>query len=146
MTKETLADLLNDREIGDEITEEEELQAKSAGLLVIFGASDDLCELRGAINEEIGAYPGDRPSAVAFIKGGKLLPEIDDDDEDVLEKYGVLGRLREEREAATKVVARWEDDGYSWTYETDASHATFDILDGGEKYCRGIVLDLTRLP
>lgn len=49
MTKESLAAILNGRTYGDEITKEEEAQAKAAELVVIYGASDDLVEFGGAI-------------------------------------------------------------------------------------------------
>lgn len=31
---------------------------EEAGLVAVFGASDDLVEFRGAINDEVGAYEG----------------------------------------------------------------------------------------
>ena len=42
MTKEELAATLNGREYNHEITKEEEAEARENGLVVIFGASDDL--------------------------------------------------------------------------------------------------------
>ncbi len=41
----------------------------------------------------------------------------------------------------------WHDEegGPCWTYETDIPHATFDIMEDGEKYCRGTVLDIKSL-
>ncbi len=56
MNAKQLAAQLNGREYGSEITKEEEAAAKKAGLVVVYGASDDLVELRGAIEEEVGAY------------------------------------------------------------------------------------------
>ncbi|MGV8869322.1 MAG: KTSC domain-containing protein [Janthinobacterium svalbardensis] len=35
--------------------------------------------------------------------------------------------------------------GYSWTFRTDVPHATFEIVEGGEPYCRGIVIDVADL-
>lgn len=120
----------------------EEAEAKASGLVVIFGASDDLCELRGAIDDELGSYQ----EALILIKDGKLLPEIDDDDMETLKKYDVLGHILKTRDNATKVRAFWcKTDEYSWTYETDAPHSAFDIVDGLDKYCRGIVIDLKEL-
>lgn len=58
MTKEQLASMLNGRQYGEEITREEEKLAKESGLVVIFGASDDLCEMRGAIYDEFDCYDG----------------------------------------------------------------------------------------
>ena len=39
------------------------------------------------------------------------------------------------------VDAVWCKDDFSWTYETNIPHATFDIYDDDEKYCRGIVFE-----
>ena len=47
MTKEQLAELLNGNEYRDEMTKEQEQAAKQNNLLVLFGASDDLLEMRG---------------------------------------------------------------------------------------------------
>lgn len=138
--KESLAARLNGREIGDEITSEEEKLAKTNGLVVIFGASDDLCELRGAIEDEVGCYDG---GTVFIGRDGKILQEIDDDDREVLEKYGLYKAAHDARMNAIQVEAEWcEVEDYSWTYSTTTPHATFDILEDGEPYCRGIVIDL----
>ena len=40
------------------MTNEQEQAAKQNNLLVLFGASDDLLEMRGAIRDEVGAYDG----------------------------------------------------------------------------------------
>ena len=36
----------------------------------------------------------------------------------------------------------WSKGEYAWQYETEIPHATFEILEDGDKYCRGIVFDL----
>jgi hypothetical protein len=142
MTKEELAAKLTGREIGQEITEAEENLAADDGLVVIFGASDDLCELRGAIYDEAGCYDG---GVVLFTADG-LLPELDRDDMEVLEKHGVAGAVEKLRNGAIKIDALWcEEPGYSWTYKTDTPHATFEVMEDGEHYCRGIVIDLKEL-
>ena len=58
MTKEDFATLINGRQYRDELTKEEEKSAEGSGLIVIFGASDDLIEFRGKLDDEIGAYEG----------------------------------------------------------------------------------------
>lgn len=136
MTKEEFAALLNGREYGNEITSDEYTQAKALGLVVLFGYSDDNMEFRGAINDEIGCFDG---RTVLIDKDG-LLPSresIDDDDE--LEKFFPR------RRAAKEIEAIWDKDGYSWTYKTDIPHAIFDIIEDGEKYCRGIVFAMVDL-
>ena len=47
------------------------------------------------------------------------------------------GRIYENGEDYIDAV--WCEGEYSWTYNTNIPHATFDIYEDGEKYCRGIV-------
>lgn len=39
------------------------------------------------------------------------------------------------------IDAIWCEDGYSWTYHTNIPHATFNIYEGSETYCKGIVFE-----
>ena len=129
MTKDNLAAKLNGREYMHEITGEEENQAKESRLVVIFGASDNLMEFRGAVNDEIGwgtAY---------FTPAGLLVNECDDED------CPYFFRLTEAC-GNNKVVTLWGDSSPSWTYETKMPHSDFDIMDDGEVYCRGIIVEL----
>lgn len=132
MTKEALAAQLTGREIGNEITKAEELAAKGDGLVVIFGASDDLMEIRGAADEEIDCYGG---TTAAFTANGLLANECSEGDE--------CPNFRRP-DSARDVVALWcaEPNGPSWTYKTDIPHVTFDITEEGDLYCRGIVFAL----
>ena len=134
MTKEELAAKLNGNEYLDEISAELEAEAKASGLLVIFGASDDLMEFRGVVHDECGAYE----STTALIDANGLLPTREDiDDDDVLENFFVR------RKTAKQIKAIWHDSGeYAWTFETDIPHTTFEIVEDGDKFCRGIVLAL----
>jgi len=138
-TREELAQRLHGRKYGDEITTDEEKEARESGLIVIFGASDDLCELRGAIHDEVGASDG---CTLLFSSEGQLLQPIEKDDEDILRKYDVLEAVQVRRAVARTVKAHWcATKEYSWTFTTDIPHATFDILEDGEKFCRGIVIN-----
>lgn len=137
MTKEELAALLDGREYRSEITRAEAAEAKAAGLVVVFAASDDLMEFRGAIYDEAGCYNGGE----VLVDGDGLLPDresIDDDDE--LQRYFA-------RKPHAKVIeALWCKRGeYTWAYETAIPHATFTINDDDELYCRGIVFALAEL-
>ncbi len=141
MTKETLAALLNGREYRDEITAQEEAEAKDAGLVVLFGASDDLAEFRGAICDEAGCG-GDEDRILIDAKG-ELQPWEDarhdlDSEEEVLEYF-------ERKKKAVSVVARFDSEGYSHTFVTPGiPYSTFDIIEDGEKYCRGIVFEMPK--
>lgn len=135
MTKEQFAELLTCREYGSEIERHEEQAAKDNGLVVVFGYSDDCAEFRGAINDEMGS------GVHEFTKGGIFKCE---DDEEVLEKYdnpvtfNKLKAVWNPKDETGKAFA-------SWAYITDIPHATFDILDEGMLYCRGIVFSVTDL-
>lgn len=144
MTKEELAERLNGREYGNEITVQEEKIAKESGLVAVFGGSDDLCEFRGAIYDEFGAYNG---GEFAINEKGQIVPtEIEDRDEDVLDRYHVTDTVKRMIASAVMIRAKWSDGrGYSWVIETDIPHATFDILEDGEKFCRGIVFSMADL-
>jgi hypothetical protein len=130
-TKETLAALLNGREYGDEITRLECAQAKTDGLVVVFGYSDDNAEFRGAI--EVGCYD----DGTFFVTpDGDLLPSSHHDCD--CDFCGYQDKIK----TAKEIKAVWGETGYSWTYKTDIPHATFDIMEDGKKFCRGIVFDL----
>lgn len=136
MTKEQLAVLLNGREIGQEIDASEAAEAKRAGLVVVFGDSDDLCEFRGAIYDEAGCYDG---GDIFITRTGKLLDEHEEPCRCRFCSY------QDVKKGCLKIEAQWCMDGYSWTYATDIPHATFDIKEDGVNYCRGIVFELAAL-
>jgi hypothetical protein len=137
VTKEELAGHLHGREYTNEITKAEEQLAFDSGLLVVFGASDDVCEIRGAIHDETYG-----PFTVSAT--GELLNEPEDGDEtDILAKFGVLEEVKRRLSLGIRVEPEWcKGPDYSWTYSTNAPCATFEIRDDGELYCLGIVIDL----
>lgn len=131
-----LAWRLHGRQYRREMARVEEQGARILGLVVAFGASDHLMEFRGAINDEVGCYNG---RDVLIDSEGPLR----DFDQLVRDRDGPGIRDYFRREArARKITAKWDTDGYAWTYETEIPHATFEIMDEGEKYCRGMVFRL----
>jgi hypothetical protein len=134
MTKEELAVTLHGRQIGRELAGGIATEAKDAGLVVVYGASDDLMEFSGAIEDErgVGEY-----EEVFFTKEGFFDEQACDDKC----KYFELARQTFEKNAS-RIEVFWDSQGYSWAYETEIPHATFDIFEDGEKYCRGIVFSL----
>ena len=133
MNVQELANLLNGREYRQEITKEEAQQAKEAGLVVVYGASDDLMEFDGVIHDELGAWNG----TTAYLNEHGLL---------VNDCVDECPHFEKAKQKARTIKAIWHDNGeYSWTFETTISHATFDIVEDGEKYCRGIVFELATL-
>lgn len=134
MTKEQLAAKLDGREYGNEITDAEEKQAQASGLVVVFGYSDDNVEFRGCIVDEYGCYGG---GSVLVTKDG-LVASDHDCNCDCCGHAALVKRSKQ-------IDAVWDYDGYSWIYKTDIPHATFEILEDGEKYCRGIVFEMASL-
>lgn len=140
-TKEQLAALLNGRLYGEEITEQEEAQAKASGLIVVFGASDDLIEFRGVVRDESYAWGG----ATFLIHRCGVLESFERfrDENDQESEYL---KYFEARKTAVAVTAGWDVDGYSWVITSAVPHATFEIIEDDEKYCKGIVLHVDDLP
>lgn len=58
MSPQELAALLTGRGYRKEITDDEANAAFDAGLVVVFGASDDIAILRGKIDDEVNCYDG----------------------------------------------------------------------------------------
>lgn len=79
-----------------------------------------MCELEGAVYDEFGCYDG----GTAYI-----------------DEEGRLYNQKRTEQAFKYITAKWcEDgeDGFTWTYDTDIPHETFEMFDRGEKYCRGL--------
>lgn len=113
MTIREFAAKLDGRQYGDEMRNEEEKLAKELDFLVVFGASDDLAELRGAIDDECGCF-----------NGGKL-------------------KLENRHCPPIKAVWCPRDRDCAWAYETELPHAEFRVMENAEVYCYGIVCDLS---
>lgn len=140
MTKDTLAACLNGREYPLTIGAGEKQAAKDAGLVIVYGASDDLMELDGAIYDEVDAYEGTTILVDSFGMQ-TTFERLKDDDADEKDFEDYFNR----KGCGRGIKAVWCDRGYSWFYETDIPHATFDIMEDGEPYCRGIVFSLEDL-
>jgi hypothetical protein len=139
VTRQELANMLNGCEYREELTKEQNQLAKDNGLVVVFGASDDLCELEGAICDEVGCYEG----GTTYVNKDGIFYIPDNCDCDNAEDCPLLIK---EREKYHKIVIKWNDDGNPcWTYETDILHSTFDVMEDGEVYCRGIVFSMEDL-
>lgn len=145
MTKEELAKQLNGREYREEITKEEQQQAKENNLVVIFGASDDLVEFRGVIYDEIDAWDG---TDFIIAAPGTEIP-IDEDEETFrrAKEFEAIPIEEESRTQKNRFKAVWspKELDCSWLIKTDLPHSEFDIMEDGDLYCRGIIISLDDL-
>ena len=142
MKKEELANILNGRQYGEEMTDEDHLQAKENGLLVCFGDTYDFLELRGIMDYGVRIFGGgsiflykNKYQKFAFLEESSY-----DEIKEILEDYNldfILPKI--------PIKIQWcpEELDCSWLITTDIPHATFDIYDDEELYCRGIVLELS---
>lgn len=133
MNLKDIAGMINGREYREETTPKIENIAKKYDVVIVFGASDDLCEFRGAIDEEIGAWEG----TIAYLDTDGLLEHSDCISENC--PYFEI-----KRKNAKKINVIWRDQG-GWFFETDIPHETFTIIEDGERYGDGIVFALDSL-
>lgn len=133
-----LADKLDMTEYPCRLSKEVIEFAKANGLVIVYGASDDLMEFEGAIRDELGIYDG----GTALVDAEGVLPENSDD----LDTDEEIARYHYRKGKAKSIEALWCEEGdYSWTYRTEIPHATFEIVEEGAPYCRGIVFALADL-
>lgn len=136
MNKQELAEILNNCEYREEISTELQKIAKNNNLVVVFGASDDLMELRGAIDDEFDNE--------VYILNKKAM-NIHRGFRDFEDQINFLQIYTNEK--IYKIQAIWNDDimDISWTYETDIPHSKFNVLEDDDIYCEGIVFSLDEM-
>ena len=142
MKKEELAQLLDGIQNGAEMNDYEQIQARKNRLLVCFVVSDDFLRLRGIMYKDVVVYEKD--TKYLYIgEDGDLTCISQKEIEEIkmfLEDYN-LGFILPK----IPIKIQWspKELDCSWLITTNIPHATFDIYDDGELYCRGIVLELT---
>ncbi len=129
MNLKQAAKLLNGRQYLQETTVEEENLFAELGFVAVFGYSDDSSVLTGAINENICCCGSHMIPIHEFIKQG-----VAKNSSDIVKldsKY---------------INAVWVGNTeYSWTYETNIVHETFDIMEDQYKFCKGIIFDINNM-
>ena len=105
---------------------------KADGLVAVFGESDDLMEFQGAICDELSAYNG----TIAYLdRNGLIENKCSNAD---------CPHFEHAKKGARTIEALWcpEGEDLSWAFKTDIPHVTFNIMEEGEVFCRGIVFRL----
>lgn len=124
MKKEQLVKKLNGIEYRTDIPKELLRIASEKKLLIIHAASDDLVIIDGFISDELDAFRG-----VEFYISSNGEVSLND---------GIGGEMVEAIFCPKYLNTLW-------LFETDIPHATFDIMEDGELYCRGLVIDLNEI-
>lgn len=117
-----LAAQISGREYGSEITPEITKEAADNRLLIITGYSDDNIEFYGIFREEIDAYEGEN----LYVSR--------------------RGAYKVKKPDRVKIECQWHTNGYSWFISAEIPFAPFDIMEDGDKFCRGIVISADDLP
>lgn len=134
MTVKEWAEKLNGRDMGHEMTAAEDLLADADGVVIVFGAGDDMVEFRGAVSGEDGVCEGGTTKLT--VKKTIFYEELNSEDPEFnraeIEAMPEVKTVWCPKDAAGKVFA-------SWAVETAILHETFDILEEGELFCRGAV-------
>lgn len=121
------AERITGKEYGyPQFTKEEIQFAKDNGIVVVYGASDDLMEFEGAIYDEAGCFDGGK---VYVCETGCV-------------DYGNAGTKCIEALWCDKNATDENGNVIPWTYKTDIPHETFMIYEDEEPYCRGIVFSI----
>lgn len=147
ITAQELAQRLNGRQYGSHITEEDTYDANTSRLVIVVGYSDDNVELYGAIREEIGAYEGTTftitPSGWIYSNLQEKIRDWDDMPED--DFIGRLKAIVSDHQNGKQIKAIYCESEYTWEFETDIPHETFDVMDYEDKFCRGMVIRMDDL-
>lgn len=105
---------------------------KQAGLVVAYGASDDLLAFEGAFRDECGAWNG---TTVYVDADGVMKSECSEGDD--------CPYFAKENEGASTVSAVWAPKDVagdpSWLVTTKIPHAQFRIMEDGGVFGVGIV-------
>lgn len=127
MTLKEFAEKVNGHEYGwPQFTEEELAIAKTNGFIIVHGASDDLMEIEGAINDEGDCFDGG--ILKLNISDGKF---INSDEEESFDVVAIEARWCKDHDDKMNVIP--------WTYATSVPHEKFMIYEDGAPYCQGIV-------
>lgn len=130
----TFAASLDGRQYGCPQFNDEEIQtAKENDFVIVCGASDDLVEMYGAIDDEGDCYDGGTIYVNMEVDTtGRLITRIVD-----LSDFskGFMFKAKWCEEAN-------QDKIIPWTYDMPVKHETFMIYEDSDPYCRGFVFDL----
>jgi len=141
LTKEQLAEMLNGRVQGHELTPEECEVAKENGLVVVYGYSDDGMVFNGAISGQVDCWQG----GVAYL-----------DEKGLKDATTADGRSKTIRTVRSGKMERAFDGMPCWSYETDIPHVIFRVYEYGiddgdvrdiddDVWCEGIVFDVAEV-
>ena len=125
------AQWLQGREYREETTKDFVARLKANNLVAVYGASDDLVEFEGAINDEFGIN-----EEILFADGKILRNDCEDEECPYFKKIAKTSKYR--------LFADFTDEGFV-VETTIPNTAKFTIYEGGEVYGEGLVFSLDEI-
>lgn len=149
---EKLFGLLSNREYRNETTAEIEKFAKDNNFVIMFGASDDLLEFRGAYFEEFGAsnktkFYFNKNMSIFCYKNKINIAKLLNENRNTFNWLHIENNFEYELELLNEIEVFWckNENFYTWSYKTNFPSVSFDILEDGKKYSQGIIFSLEDL-
>ena len=135
LTKEQMARSISGNQYLQEISPLDRIIAKNSGLLIIYGASDDITVFDGVIMDEAGAYDGENHK---ILSNGDIFNRDDLHDQIVSKGYRVP-------QTKINVTAEFAPDDVecTWRITTDVPFAPFNIFEDDDLYCIGAVVEFS---
>ncbi|MBQ8806584.1 MAG: hypothetical protein IJZ68_09100 [Bacteroidaceae bacterium] len=128
MNIKEFAENLGTRPTGDEVPYHMVCEAQHQRYLVIFGASDDLVEICGHHHYEFDAF---RPTTL-YVTRNRVYSS-----DEIHPTTAKPIHVEYSTPTATNPAL--------WKLTTEIPHATYNIMDGDELFCKGLVIDLNNL-
>lgn len=121
-----IAEKLNGIAYGENVRDIE-AEAKEHGIVIVMGASDNLMEFSGAIEDEGGCYDG-----------GEVYFDRDGVSQDDTKRANVIEAIRCNSHDENGIPV-------TWSYKTEIPHEAFKVFEEGNLYCIGIVFSVEDL-
>ena len=142
ITAKGLAARIDGREYRSEVDNETRELAKANGLLIVYGASDDLCEFDGIFRDEGGCYDG----GIFLVDRDGIIPRWDELDGPTEREAKAWFARKGSPHITIKAIWCGVDSDAFWEYSiAGAPSETFEVMKDDELYCIGRVVDMNNL-
>lgn len=147
LTKEKLAEMLNGHDVfnRDMHGVPTNMEVWNNNLVVLYGHSDDLIVVRGAVHDEMNRY---ECTQFALVLAGE---KVDDEEEVTNIDIPGIFQLSDDYDQSNNprlITVRYgsvDNTQADWEFETAMPHATFMLTKKGKPFCKGIVIDLDEI-
>lgn len=132
------AEKLNNTEYGSNDISNANNELEKDGIVAVVGASDDLCEMYGAIYDEFDCYNG----TTLYCNGDNFFSEKRKEDflmyinDEYPEFYDICKQMFKDNVYYIKIS---DGKGCQFEYETNIPCERFNVIEDGELYCSGLL-------